>query len=179
MVDEREQDNPELSARFRDKQVEEAGYHTTADKILGLLKDEPIPVVLTNEVTLWFYPPSDDEYVEILEFRAGGLRLASKAKQMQINTKDENTAIESIPGALSVISDAREMLDHLNAILSRLSDDKSFTPEAFRSMPRHYKMTILDALTNYQKVELDKVKKFRGKSKRARVGTDANGVEHQ
>lgn len=164
---ERTVDNPTLSAAFQAKaqhDIRDAReFSTTADKILGLLKDEPITVQLTDDVSLQFYPPSDDEYLEIISFQADGMQVAARAKTIGVSPDNESEAVERIPEALEIVKDARVMLDKLNSVLARLSVDHSFTEEAFRQMPRRYKTQILQEISASYAGEMQKVKKFRRK----------------
>lgn len=160
-------DNPAISAAFHSRmhqdRVDAAQMASTADRILGLLQDEPILIELTPEVSMEFYQPSDDDYLEIVQFQAEGITLASTVSELKIDPAKEDEAIARIPEALHLVEGARQMLENLNNILARLSVDRSFTPDAFRRMPRRYKTQILTTLAQSRVEEVGKVKKFRRK----------------
>lgn len=162
---ERTEDNPDLSSRFaqreRQEEADREEFATTADMILGLLADEPITVVLNDQVSLQFAMPTDDDYFEIVRFQADGLQVAAKSKSLGISGMDEEDAVERMPVAIEIVNAARSMLDGLNRILSRLCLDRSFTEEKFRQMPRRYKTIILTEILAAYSGEAGKVRKFR------------------
>jgi len=163
-------DNPAISAAFHSRMHQErkeaAAMASTADKILGLLIDDPIVVHLTEDVSMEFYPPSDDEYIEIVRFQGEGLVVAERAKRFGVQPGGEDDALEKIPQAMEIVDSARAMLTTLNEILARLSVDPAWTAEKFRQMPRKYKTQILTILMELYFGEIQSVRKFRGKQKR-------------
>jgi hypothetical protein len=172
--------NPLLDARVRDRDVKEKldniEFATTADRILGLLQDEPIDVELTDKVTLSFYPPTDEQYIKIVTLQAEGLQFAGEWKSKGFNSvpKTDEEALEMIPGALTIVNTAKGMLHELNVILAALSVDKSFTAEKFEQMPRKYKNIIVKTVSSTQSEGIKKVKKFRSKQLGNRVVPDAS-----
>jgi hypothetical protein len=163
-------ENPHIESDYVEGQIliekEKEEFATTADKILGLLQDEPVEVELKEGVIVYFYPPSDDEYLEIVKYRADGLQVATRARQFGITPENEQQAMERVPEALEIVNGARDMLDSLNHLLSQLAVDPSFTPDAFRRMPLKFKAQILTALSSSYAGEMSKVRKFRRKPKR-------------
>ena len=157
--------NPSLDSAFRDKQIQEINskieFASTADKILGLLAEEPIPVELTEEVTLYFYPPTDEQYIQIVSLQADGIQIAQKTKGFEHTPKTDEEALDMIPDAMDIINSAKNTLNSINIILATLSVDKSFTPEKFQQMPRKYKNIIIKAVSSAQEKEIKKTKKFR------------------
>jgi len=160
-----EVDNPSLDARFRAREIEQFNekieFQTTADKILGLLADEPITVELTEDVSMDFYPPTDEQYIEIVSLQAGGAQIAAKTKGFNSSPKTDEEALDMIPDAMDIINSAKDTLNKLNIILAELSVDKSFTADKFHLMPRKYKNIIVKAVSSAQEKEIKKVQKFR------------------
>lgn len=159
-------ENPSISSQFRetrnDKARSFAEFSNTADKILGILKDEPIEVQLTEDISLEFYPPTDEQYIELLSIQGEGSTIASKMQKLGLNasTTDEE-AEEVIPQALCIINQAREMLTSINEMLATLSVDKAWTADKFKELPKRYKSIIVAAISSKQGEEIKKVKKFR------------------
>jgi len=148
-------DDPELSSGFHEKigqkRQDQIEYATTADRILGLLQEEPISVKLTDTVSLDFYPPTDEQYLGIVAFQAEGINVAVRARRLGIKPATEESAIEMIPQALEVVNEARDRLNDLNKILSSLSVDKDWTEEKFKQLPRKYKSIILEEISSTQR----------------------------
>lgn len=158
-------DNPSLDLAFKQKEIEKINekieFQTTADKILGLLADDPIVVELTEDVYMQFYPPTDEQYIEIVSLQAGGAQIAAKTKGFNSSPKTDEEALDMIPDAMDIINSAKDTLNKLNVILAELSVDKSFTAEKFHLMPRKYKNIIVKAVSSAQEKEIKKVQKFR------------------
>jgi hypothetical protein len=159
-------ENPSISSGFQQKREEKiqnaVELATTADKVLGLLKDEPIEVQLTEDVCLQFYPPTDEQYIDLLSIQGEGSQIAVKMQKLGLNTSTtDEEAEEVIPQALGIINQARDMLMSINEILSVLSVDPSWTPEKFKQLPKQYKSIIVAAISSTQEKELKKIRKFR------------------
>jgi len=148
--------NPSLDARVRAKDVEkikeQIEFQTTADKILGLLADEPITIELTKTVSMQFYPPTDEQYIDILSLQGEGSQIAGKLSTLGAN-KDltDEQAEQVMPQAMSIINQAKCMLMNINELLAILSVDKSWTADQFKRMPKQYKATIISEISGTKK----------------------------
>ncbi|MCK9592310.1 MAG: hypothetical protein M0Q91_09925 [Methanoregula sp.] len=170
-------DDPALSAGFHDRvqstqadkaefatTADKAEFATTADKILGLLKDEPISVELMDGIFLEFYPPTDEQFMDLITIQVDGGQIAAKIKQLGLSTQmsDEETAV-MMPQAIGIINQGKTMLMSINEMLATLAVDPSWTAEKFKQLPRKYKSVIIAAISDTQNKEAAKTKKFRKK----------------
>lgn len=174
--------NPSLDARVRAKDVEkikeQIEFQTTADKILGLLADEPIEVELTESVSMQFYPPTDEQYIDILSIQGEGSQIAAQIKTMGLSSDaSDEEAEQLVPQAMGIINHARDMLMSVNEILATLSVDKSWTAAKFKQLPKKYKSAILTAIATNQTQEIKKTEKFRKKRVGNRAVPDASVLE--
>jgi len=172
-------DDPSISARFQKTAYSSSNkeFATTADKILGLLQDEPITVKLTKDVSMQFYPPSDEEYIDIISMQAEALNTARKASNLKTSATSEEIALDMMPETLDIVNDARRSLDAQNELLAKLSVDTSFTKEHFKRMPKKYKGKIITALTKDQEAQIKKIKNFREGQLGNRSVSDAQSME--
>jgi hypothetical protein len=166
--------NPLLDARVKDKAVENVVFQTTADKILGLLKDEPIPVTLKEGVVIEFYPPSDEQYIDLLCIRGDGIQYTNELKKSGISENiTDSEAEDKYPELMGMVNGARDMLSKINQMLSDLAVDKSWTSDKFKQMSMVYKQTIIKAISEDHKADVEAARKFREKRKRNRARTNA------
>lgn len=174
--------NPSLDIAYRGKQIQEINdkidFRTTADKILGILAEEPIEVELTEGVVMEFYPPTDEQYIDILSIQGEGAQIAAQIKTMGLSSgASDEEAEHLVPQAMGIINHARDMLMSVNEILATLSVDKSWTATKFKQLPKKYKSTILTAISMNQTQEIQKTEKFRKKRLGNRNVPDASVVE--
>lgn len=160
--------NPSLDARVRAKDVEKVKeqieFQTTADKILGLLLDEPITIKLTPEVSMQFYPPSDEQYIDLLCIKGEGGEYARNLQKSGItpDISDEDAEKRS-PEIWGMVKSARDMLSSINTLLADLVVDKSFTADQFKRMPMTYKQIILKEISADHTKQIESARKFRKK----------------
>jgi hypothetical protein len=161
-------DDPSISSGFhshvQSAQADKREFATTADKILGLLADAPIPVELAEGVFMEFLPPTDEQFIDLITIQVDGGQIASKIQQLGLNSKMTDEEAEQVmPQAIGIINQGKNMLTSINEMLATLSVDKSWTAEKFKQLPRKYKTIIIAAISETQNKEIAKVKKFRKK----------------
>ena len=166
-----EESNPSLDARFRAREIEKFNealeHQTTADKILGLLADDPIVVELKPGVSMEFYPPSDEQYIDLLCIRGNAEDYSKTLKKSGVSESiSDEEAEEKSSEIWGMVRQARDMLSSINGILAELSVDKSFTTEQFKKLSMHYKQKIITEISADRNKSLESARKFRKKPKR-------------
>jgi hypothetical protein len=154
--------NPDLDERVREKNLESVEFATTADRILGLLADEPLEIELKDGITLSFYPPTDEQFLSLVSLKGEAAQLGTKLTRMGVTAGlTDEEAEGKMPAVMELIGVARGMLNSTNDLLAALSVDKSWTSEKFKSLPRQYKEIILDEISGNKKKKLSKSKNSR------------------
>jgi len=159
-------DDPELSSGFHEKigqkRQDQIEYATTADRILGLLQEEPISVKLTDTVSLDFYPPTDEQFIDVVALQGDGAQIAARIQRLGLKpgTTDEE-ANEMIPQAMGLINQAKDMLMSINELLAVLSVDKAWTPDKFKQLPKKYKQKIISEIVGKQGRDIKKPRSSR------------------